>query len=748
MATQNRERGSPAAATSGGGTAWSSAALTGATFLSGSVTAANNATFNSALTVDGNAAATSAAGDVAFVSTVNSDVANTNTFEVAALNGLADFQSTVGNAFTLNRLTVRASRTEFDNTVQVGAGGLLVEGFGGTTVLANNVTSAGAVTIDDSVTLTGAVTIDTSATPAAVRILGTVDGGQVFAINAGTSTVTVEDSIGSTTALTSLTVTANDLELNNEVRTSGALNLGGAANLTLGSDLSLVAGTTLTLDAVNGRFGLAGQGATVTLNDDIGATEMPTAVTLRSTNSFTLAAGVDVASSGLASVTTTGAGTDITLNGNVTGDAVSVAAVQDIAGATGTVTAVNGVSLDAGQNVTLTGTDLAGGTVSVSAGDDVSLTAASTVTGTGTVNLESGLAAGDDVTLAGTVSGGDLMVKAGAGSVSVSGALSAAQTLTVTGADLGLTAVLSAGTTAGIAGTGTVTLGAGSNVTADSANVTGGTLSVTGAQNNTAGATTYNGPATVTANVSALDDLTFNGALNLGADLTAGQDATLNGAVNLTGGAVTRTVTATNGDIDLNAAVDAATASTESLTLTAADGTVSAQGLGTTRRLNALVVNADALELAANVAAVTVNTTGAGLTTLVSDVTVNATGTGATAIDLGDLSGTKALTLTASGATGDIALAGGALGALTVTDGNDVTFAESFATTGAVSVTGVDGSVAVPLAGIVDVAAERARHEKELGKVRKELEGLEKRLANPEFTAKAPAGIVTDGPTR
>ena len=46
-------------------------------------------------------------------------------------------------------------------------------------------------------------------------------------------------------------------------------------------------------------------------------------------------------------------------------------------------------------------------------------------------------------------------------------------------------------------------------------------------------------------------------------------------------------------------------------------------------------------------------------------------------------------------------------------------------------------TVAVPLAGIVDVAAERARHEKELGKVRR-LEGLEKRLANPEFTAKAP----------
>ncbi|MBI5500043.1 MAG: valine--tRNA ligase [Deltaproteobacteria bacterium] len=53
-------------------------------------------------------------------------------------------------------------------------------------------------------------------------------------------------------------------------------------------------------------------------------------------------------------------------------------------------------------------------------------------------------------------------------------------------------------------------------------------------------------------------------------------------------------------------------------------------------------------------------------------------------------------------------------------------------------------TVAVPLAGIVDVAAERVRHEKELAKVRKELEGLEKRLANPEFTAKAPGEVVAE----
>jgi valyl-tRNA synthetase len=53
-------------------------------------------------------------------------------------------------------------------------------------------------------------------------------------------------------------------------------------------------------------------------------------------------------------------------------------------------------------------------------------------------------------------------------------------------------------------------------------------------------------------------------------------------------------------------------------------------------------------------------------------------------------------------------------------------------------------TVGVPLAGIVDVAAERVRHDKELDKVKKDLQGLEKRLSNPEFVAKAPAEVVEE----
>jgi len=50
--------------------------------------------------------------------------------------------------------------------------------------------------------------------------------------------------------------------------------------------------------------------------------------------------------------------------------------------------------------------------------------------------------------------------------------------------------------------------------------------------------------------------------------------------------------------------------------------------------------------------------------------------------------------------------------------------------------------VRVPLTGVVDVAAETARIDKELAKVDGDLEGIEKKLSNPNFVARAPAEVV------
>ncbi len=56
--------------------------------------------------------------------------------------------------------------------------------------------------------------------------------------------------------------------------------------------------------------------------------------------------------------------------------------------------------------------------------------------------------------------------------------------------------------------------------------------------------------------------------------------------------------------------------------------------------------------------------------------------------------------------------------------------------------------VRVPLAGVVDMAAERARVDKELARVGAELEGVRKRLANPSFVSKAPPEVVDENRAR
>ncbi|BAQ68755.1 valyl-tRNA synthetase [Rhodovulum sulfidophilum] len=63
---------------------------------------------------------------------------------------------------------------------------------------------------------------------------------------------------------------------------------------------------------------------------------------------------------------------------------------------------------------------------------------------------------------------------------------------------------------------------------------------------------------------------------------------------------------------------------------------------------------------------------------------------------------------------------------------------------GCVTIAVEGGSFALPLAGIIDVAAERARLEKTLSKLEKDLKGLEGRLKNPKFIESAPEDVVEE----
>jgi len=59
-----------------------------------------------------------------------------------------------------------------------------------------------------------------------------------------------------------------------------------------------------------------------------------------------------------------------------------------------------------------------------------------------------------------------------------------------------------------------------------------------------------------------------------------------------------------------------------------------------------------------------------------------------------------------------------------------------------------EATLVLPLAGIIDLAAERARLGRERGKAAAEAEKIEKKLANPDFVARAPAEVVDENRER
>jgi len=63
---------------------------------------------------------------------------------------------------------------------------------------------------------------------------------------------------------------------------------------------------------------------------------------------------------------------------------------------------------------------------------------------------------------------------------------------------------------------------------------------------------------------------------------------------------------------------------------------------------------------------------------------------------------------------------------------------------GAVTIAAEGGLFALPLADIIDIAEEKARLEKTIGKIEKDLGGLRGRVNNPKFVASAPAEVVAE----
>ena len=54
------------------------------------------------------------------------------------------------------------------------------------------------------------------------------------------------------------------------------------------------------------------------------------------------------------------------------------------------------------------------------------------------------------------------------------------------------------------------------------------------------------------------------------------------------------------------------------------------------------------------------------------------------------------------------------------------------------------GELFLPLEGLIDMEAEKARLKKELEKIEAEIAKIEQKLANPNFTQKVPANVLEE----
>jgi valyl-tRNA synthetase len=60
------------------------------------------------------------------------------------------------------------------------------------------------------------------------------------------------------------------------------------------------------------------------------------------------------------------------------------------------------------------------------------------------------------------------------------------------------------------------------------------------------------------------------------------------------------------------------------------------------------------------------------------------------------------------------------------------------------AVVGGDVEIVMPLGGLIDVAAEKARIAKDIGKAEKEITMIERKLGNADFLARAPDDVVAE----
>ena len=315
--------------------------LNGATYESddGNITFTGPVDLHASVTVDSDADNDTTDGAITFTGTINAATAGTQSLTLDASGGAVNLQGAVGNSARLASVTVDGGQIDLNSVATTGV--IDIEGTnidlnaGSYSSQGGNITFTGAVDLEHS----SGVTVSSGSGGGNISFSSTVDGGRALTVTAGTGSVTFSGAIGGTTALTSLTVSGGQIDLNT-VATTGAISVTGTnidlngatyesdnGNIRFAGPVDLHANVSVDSDANNdstdgditftGTINAATAGTqSLTLDADTGAVNLQGAVGgTTKLASLTVNGGqID-----LSTVATTGAisvtGTNIDLNG-------------------------------------------------------------------------------------------------------------------------------------------------------------------------------------------------------------------------------------------------------------------------------------------------------------------------------------------------------------------------------------------------------------------------------------------------
>jgi len=431
---------------------------------------------------------------------------------ITAMGGDVDVNSTVsGEGVTLDSDTANVTIDDAVNagtsTLRVIAEGSITTGAGGTldTTDANiDLDATGSISLGDTVTST--------------------DAGDIT-IDAGTSvTINTDADVDAGTGMVTITAMGGDVDVDATVTGEGVTIDSDTANVTIdeavdagASTLRVIAENSITT-ATNGTLDTT---ANIDLDARTGAIMIGASVEANGVGSIDMDAGTSITIDApvdafTGAVTMTANNGSVTINDEVDGDTVMMTAIEAAEGTTSNVdindnvTAANGITLVADDNITIDNATVAAGAGVLSADADMDITSnsAGILTSNNNIILDAGTNAGDgDIDLDGTVTA------TGAGFVMMSAT-----------DDVTLSAAVNSGT-------GAIDIDANSDVTTD-------------------------GTGTLTAGTT-IDIDAANDSVTLGAAVMAGDDITINANDNIqqqgTGTITTMTdvtMTATTGSIN------------------------------------------------------------------------------------------------------------------------------------------------------------------------------------------------------